>query len=49
MELVLDNIKMLHMNKKLIDYTKRQFMQSNLFKNRPIEASGEVAAVPTDE
>ena len=29
MELVLDNIKMLHMNKKLLDYAKRQSIQSS--------------------
>ena len=29
MELVLDNIKMLHMNAKLIDYCKRQSVQSS--------------------
>ena len=29
MELVLDNIKMLHMNQKLVDYCKRQTIQSN--------------------
>ena len=28
MELVLDNIKMLHMNSKLIDYCKRQTIQA---------------------
>ena len=29
MELVLDNIKMLHMNQKLVDYCKKQTLQSN--------------------
>lgn len=28
MELVLDNIKMLHMNQKIIDYCKRQAIQA---------------------
>ena len=29
MELVLDNIKMLHMNHKLVDYCKKQTTQSS--------------------
>ncbi len=33
MELVLDNIKMLHMNSKLIDYCKRQTQQSEFQVN----------------
>lgn len=40
MELVLDNIKMLHMNSKLIDYCKRQMLQSD-FSVKTLQAKVE--------
>ena len=53
MELVLDNIKMIHMNAKLVEYSKRQFLQSNLMKklmpSQPGGKSGnEAVGVPMD-